>query len=188
MDGLKDHLQNAFKKAEIEARMKGKKYKKNYDQEASTSLLMPGDRVLVQKKGVQGNEQIGDIWENSPYLVKKQPMPNILVYVVQKENSNRKPRFLHRNMLLPFNGLQRPEDENIDHKRPQHKQIPTPVMIEPSYSESSSDSSREDDYGQLRKEQPRKDIPTRRGRAPSSTNHHNRPATCKTWTKKTCTT
>ena len=54
MDRLKDRLQYAYERAEIEARKKGKKYKKYYDQEAGTSLLLPGDRVLVQKKGVQG--------------------------------------------------------------------------------------------------------------------------------------
>ena len=80
---------------------------------------MPGDSVLVhvQKKRVQGNHKIGNIWKNSPYIVKKQPMPDIPVYLVQKENSNKKPRLIHRNMLLPFNGLPRPEDEDLDHQR-----------------------------------------------------------------------
>ena len=123
----------------------------------------------MQKKGVQGRKKICDIRENIPYIVKKQPIPDIPVYVVQEENSNRKPRLLHRNMLLPFNGLPRPEDEEIDHKRSQQEQIPTPEMIEPSYSDSSSDSSSEVDYVSNRRSTPRKDIPTRRGRPLSST-------------------
>ena len=48
VDRLKDRLQYAYEKADKEAR---KKYKK-YDQETKSSLLMPGDKVLVQKKGV----------------------------------------------------------------------------------------------------------------------------------------
>ena len=37
VDRLKDRLQYAYERAEIEARKKGKKYKKYYDQEARTS-------------------------------------------------------------------------------------------------------------------------------------------------------
>ena len=166
MDRLKDRLQYAYERAEIEARKKGKKYKKYYDQEARTSLLMPSDRVLVQKKGVQGKLKIGDIWENSPYIVKKQPMPDIPVYLVRKENSNKKPRLLHRNMLLPSNGLPRSKDEDLDHQSQNQEQVPTPEITESTYSDSSSDSSSEDDYGQPQEAQlkPKKYIiPARRG-------------------------
>ena len=55
VDLLKHRLQYAYEKADIEARKKGKKYKKCYDQEARTSLLMPVDRVLVQKRVFKGN-------------------------------------------------------------------------------------------------------------------------------------
>ena len=47
----------------------------------------------MQKQGVQGKYKIGDMWENSPYAFQKQHMPDILVYVVQKENPNRELRF-----------------------------------------------------------------------------------------------
>ena len=100
-------------------------------------MLMPGDRVLVQKKGAQGKHKIGDIWEDSPYIVQKQPMPDILVYLVQRENSNRKPRLLHWNMLLQLNGLPRAEDEELDHKRQNQEQFPMPEIIEPTFSDSS---------------------------------------------------
>ena len=71
-------------------------------------------------------------------------------------------------MLLPFNGLPRPEDKEIDHKRPQQEHIPT-SEIEPTYSDSSLDSSSEDDNGQQQKEHARKDILARRGTVSSST-------------------
>ena len=96
VDRLKDRLPYAYEKAEIEARRKGKKYKKYYDQEAKTSLLMPGDKGLVQKMVFKG-----DTWENSPLIFKKQPMPDIPVYIVQRENSNKKPRLLHWNTGCP---------------------------------------------------------------------------------------
>ena len=47
MDRLKDRLQYAYE--EIEVRKKGKKYKKYYDQETRTSLLMPGDSFGTEK-------------------------------------------------------------------------------------------------------------------------------------------
>ena len=49
VDQLTNYLRYAYEKTEIEARKKGKKYKKYYDKEAISSLLMPGDRVLVLK-------------------------------------------------------------------------------------------------------------------------------------------
>ena len=51
-------------------------------------------------------------------------------------------------MLLPFNGLPRAEDNELDHKRQTKEQAPMPEIIEPTFSDSSSDSSSEDDYGQ----------------------------------------
>ena len=125
VDRLKDRLQYAYEKAEIKARKKGRKTR-NIMPRRLKHHLMPGDRVLVQKKGVQGKHKIGDIWEHSPYVVKKQPMPDIPVYLVQRGNSNKKPCLVHQNMLLPFNGLPRPEDEDLDHQKQNQEQIPTP--------------------------------------------------------------
>ena len=75
-------------------------------------------------------------------------------------------------MLLLFYGLPKPEEEELDHNRQQKEQIPTPEVIEPTYSDSSSDSSSEDDYGQHQEKQHKSKkyiIPARRGKAPSTT-------------------
>ena len=56
-------------------------------------------------------------------------MPDITVYLVQRENSNRKPCLLHWNMLLPFNRLPRAEDEELDHKMQNQEQVPMPEII-----------------------------------------------------------
>ena len=66
-------------------------------------------------------------------------MVDILGYFVQ-ENTKGEPSLLQRNMLLPFNGLPRSEDEELDHKMQQKEQIPTPEMIGQTYSNKSSDS------------------------------------------------
>ena len=68
-------------------------------------------------------------------------MPAIPVYEVKQENSNFKPRLLHRNMLLPFNGLPVIEesDSESDRERPKRNEP------EPESSGSSSDSDKESD-------------------------------------------
>ena len=99
-------------------------------------------------------------------------MPDIPVFLVQKENYNKKPHLLHRSMLLPFNGLPRSEEKDLDHQRQNQEQVPTPGIIESTYSDSSS----EDDYGQPQEAQlrPKKYIiPPRRGRETSTTTTKN---------------
>ena len=58
------------------------------------------DRVLVKNVGLRDKQKLADMWENCPYMVKRQPVPAIPVYEVVKETSpGSKPRVLHRNML-----------------------------------------------------------------------------------------
>ncbi len=59
--------------------------------------------------GIKGKHKLADIWDASPYIVKRQPMKDIPVYEVYQENGNTaKCRMLHRNMLLPFMALAGP--------------------------------------------------------------------------------
>ena len=61
--------------------------------------------MLVRNVGIRGKHKLADRWEHKPYIVKDKPNPDIPVYVVQEEGSRKKPRILHRNLLLPFMGL-----------------------------------------------------------------------------------
>ena len=166
VDRLKDRLQFAYDQAGQEAKRKGRKYKKYYDEGVKTSVLLPGDRVLVRKVGIKGKQKLADIWDSWPYIVKSQPMPDIPVYVVQKEHSNEKPRTLHRNMLLPFNGLPNPEYV----EKPKQKSPPAPEQTSYRYSSSSGSSSEDSSDNELpavEKKLPRYVIPARR--QPSNT-------------------
>ena len=153
VDKLKDRLADAYQDASEEARLKGKKYKQYYDQGVRHSSLEPGDRVLVKKVGIKGKHKLADIWESSPYIIKSQPMPDITGYLVQKENSNNRPRTLHRNMLLPFNALPCPEVESEPTRRrvsqPPTAAEPPETHIESSNDSSSSDSSDSEDCSQF---------------------------------------
>ena len=106
-DRLKDRLQFAYKKASEEAKKTSEKYKRYYDQKVRHAVLEPGDRVLVRNVGLK----LADKWQKHPYVVTNQPIPDIPIYEVKKENSIAKPKLLHRNMLLPFVVLPGPDEE-----------------------------------------------------------------------------
>ena len=102
---LKTRLNTAYEAAAREAAINTDKHKQLYDRKVRNSVLEPGDRVLVEKVGLKGRQKLADLWENHTYIVKRQIAPDIPVYEVQQEGSNKKARTLHRNMLLPFEGL-----------------------------------------------------------------------------------
>ena len=84
---------------------------------------------------------MADIWEHSPYIVKRQPIEGIPVYEVYKETSSHpKMRLLHRNMLLPFMGL--PCYEESEEEQANAPAGKTPILSSPD-SFSSGNSSTE---------------------------------------------
>ena len=158
-DKLKNRLSDAYKCASEEAANKGEKYKHYYDKGIRHSVLEVGDRVLVKKVGIKGKHKLADIWESTPYVVISQPMPDIPLYMVKKENSTNKPKPLHRNMLLPFNAL-----PSILEEEPSKPKKPVHVVQEESYIESSTDSSGDEDEEQAEEQPaiPRYNIPQKR--------------------------
>ena len=65
------------------------------------------------------------------------------MYEVRKENSNSAPKFLHRNMLLPFIGLPSPEEE--DFPKLVRRQNPAAKEAEPNEEDDSCSTSDSDD-------------------------------------------
>ena len=112
---LRQRLDFAYRNAQEQAKKTGAVYKHYYDETARSSVLMPGDLVLVQKVGVKGKHKIGDKWEHDPYIVISQPNDDIPVYEVRRDNSRaKKTRLLHRTLLLPFVGLPRLDEEDFE--------------------------------------------------------------------------
>jgi hypothetical protein len=100
---LNDRLRSAYAKARETAVKTSETNKAYYDQKARSSVLQPGDRVLVRNVSIRGKQKLADKWEHSPYIVVSQPLEDIPVYEVKKEGSRfKKTRTLHRNLLLPF--------------------------------------------------------------------------------------
>ena len=76
-------------------------------------------------------------------MVISQPMPDIPLYMVKKENSTSEPKPLHHNMLLPFNALPSSLEEG-----PSKPKKPAYVVQEETFTDSSTDSSADEDEEQ----------------------------------------
>jgi hypothetical protein len=81
---LRDQLAYVYEKVSNSAKEAGRRNKARYDLHVRDNLLLPGDRVLVRKVGIQGKHKIADRWEQHVYriLSKRTDLP---VYTVQQE-------------------------------------------------------------------------------------------------------
>ena len=102
---LQSRLAFAYRKAAEVAKHKGEHYKRYYDAAVRENKLEVGDRVLVRAVGFQGKHKIADRWDEEPYKVVRQPIPDIPVFEVQKEDGTGRIKPLHRNQLLPITSL-----------------------------------------------------------------------------------
>ena len=94
---LKRKLENAFQKANAFCKREALKSKQRFDRTARSSKLIPGDLVLVKKKGFASKHRIADKWETEPYEVVSQRSDGLPVYTVVR---NDRERTLHCNMLF----------------------------------------------------------------------------------------
>ena len=79
--------------------------KKQYNKKVRSTVLRPGDRVLVRNLTPRGGPgKSRSFWEDEVHVVLSRKGPNSPVYDVQSE-SKKKPRTLHRNILLPCDYL-----------------------------------------------------------------------------------
>ena len=164
VDKLKQRLSFAYEAAAREAELSAKEQKRFFDLHVLNSMLEEVVRVLVGKVGVQGKQKLKDIWENHPYIVRWKIAPDIPVYEVQMEGTNKKTRTLHRNMLLPFYGVPDPEDAEFPSpkRRPAKMDPISESSDEPLSSSDSSDKERRDHREQQPQTVPKYVIPHHR--------------------------
>ena len=136
VDRLKEHLNAAYKTVNDEAKLAARKQKNYFDRKVRLVRLQPGDRLLVRNVGLKGKQKLADIWDKYPYIVMSQPIEDIPVYEVQRENDPLKEKLLHRNMLLPFRGL-----PYIDDNEEETTITPEPSWAEEETTATSSESS-----------------------------------------------
>ena len=110
IQNLKKRLENAFQKANAFCEKEAVRSKQHFDRTAKCSKLLPGDLVLVRRKGFTSKHKIADKWESEPYEIVSQCSDGLPVYTVMR---NDRERTLHCNMLFLL-GLQRDTGSVLD--------------------------------------------------------------------------
>ena len=77
-----------------------------YDKKAKTTVLLPGDRVLVRNVNERGGPgKLRSYWEDNVYQIVRRKSNEIPVYEVIPKSGEGKTRVLHINMLFPCSYL-----------------------------------------------------------------------------------
>ncbi|KAK7877074.1 hypothetical protein WMY93_032212 [Mugilogobius chulae] len=97
---LKSRLQESYQIASRNAAKNAERNKQRFDQRVTTSVLEPGDRVLVRNVRIRGKHKLSDKWEDTVYVVVKKAK-ELPVYTVTPEHQDGPLRTLHRDLLLP---------------------------------------------------------------------------------------
>ena len=105
VNNMKLKLDEAYKLAGQNIGKAQAHQKREYDIKARGGTVQVGDRVLVKVVAFDGKHKIADRWEQEPYVVVEQPIKEIPVYIVKREDGNGLSRTLHRNLLLPIGQL-----------------------------------------------------------------------------------
>ena len=98
------------------AQMKQDKY---YNQKAKAVKISVGDKVLVKRLAFDGKHKIADKFESEPYLVIQQPRPDIPVFKLRFQETDRE-RTLHQNhpLLIDDQDDKTDEDDEGEGNRP----------------------------------------------------------------------
>ena len=97
VQNLKKRLENAFQKANAFCEKEAIRSKQRLNRTVRCSKLLPGDLVLVRRKGFTSKHKIADKWESEPYEIVSQHSDGLPVYTVMR---NDRERTLHHNMLF----------------------------------------------------------------------------------------
>ena len=137
-------MQEAYQLARKKINERGIKAKKTYDRWVRSSILQPGDLVLVRnlsQRGGPGKQR--SFWENDIHVVVRWKGPGSPVYEVDPENGGRKNRILHRNLLLPCDYLpvENPQPDTVRPVLPatRRSRQPKPSSLASRNEEISSD-------------------------------------------------
>ena len=80
--------------------------KRNYDKKLRSTVLDPGDRVLVRNLTPRGGTgKLRNHWKEAIDTVVRRVKEDLPIYEVQPEQGKGKIRILHRNLLLPCDHL-----------------------------------------------------------------------------------
>ncbi|KAI4876831.1 hypothetical protein NFI96_008459 [Prochilodus magdalenae] len=106
LEKWKKGMEEAHAIAKENAHKAASRNKRNYDKKVKSSVLCPGDRVLVCNLTPRGGPgKLRNHWEDIIHVVVRQVNEHIPVYELRPEKGKGKLRVLHRNLLLPCDHL-----------------------------------------------------------------------------------
>jgi transposase InsO family protein len=132
---LRQRLAKAYEAASTAIKIAQKNQKRQYDKNIRGAVLHPGDSVLVKIVSFEGRHKISDRWEDQPYVILRQPNPEIPVYEIKRKDGLGKIKVLHRNLLLPISSIPVPVPRNrLKSKSTSPEQDVGPVTCDDKFS------------------------------------------------------
>lgn len=102
----KQGMQEAYAIARENAHKSAQWNKRMYDTKVRSSVLYPGDRVLIRNMTPRGGTgKLRNHWEDTIHTVVRQVGGDVPIYELRPEQGKGKTRILHRNLLLPCDHL-----------------------------------------------------------------------------------
>ena len=138
-------MHEAYQLAGRKAKERGDKAKTHYDRWVRSSVLQPGDRVLVRNLSERGGPgKLRSYWEKDIHVVVRRNSTESPVYEVKPEGTGTKRRTLHRNLLLPCDFL--PMDSQQIEGTPLQRQSnrKNPELVHPTADNSELSGDDED--------------------------------------------
>ncbi|XP_022111630.1 uncharacterized protein LOC110990852, partial [Acanthaster planci] len=152
-------MEDAYETARRNAERSSSRGKHYYDKKVCSSVLQPGDRVLVRNLNENGGPgKLRAYWEREVHTVVKRVAEDSPVYELRPESGEGRKRTLHRNLLLPCDFLtsEKPSVERTVSSATTpgstNRRQPAPSVREDA---SDSDSSEDDTIVSIQNTTPR---------------------------------
>ncbi|KAI4871899.1 hypothetical protein NFI96_003182 [Prochilodus magdalenae] len=146
-------MQEAYSIAGHNMKKSARRGQKNYNQRIWSTVLEPGDHVLVRNLTPRGGTgKLRNHWEDMIYVIRGRKGPDSPVYVVEPLQGVGRKRILHRNLLLPCPYLlQEPESSELNlegknNKKQLNETVRRNRKTKHDTYQTDSDSSSDEEY------------------------------------------
>lgn len=133
-------MQEGFEIAKENSKKTAERNKRNHEGKVRSSVMHPGDRVLVRNLTPRGGtRKLRNHWEDTIHTVIRRVGEEGPVYEVKLEGGKGRSRVLHRNLLLPCDYLPMEMELRTQPRTKRKVDKPTSVRRDDSSSEEDDD-------------------------------------------------
>ncbi len=147
----KRSMQEAYEIAMKNMKKAAVKGQRNYNWREWSSVLEPGDHVLVRNLSERGGPgKLRAYWEKQTYVVKERRGGDGPVYIVESLDGTGKERVLHRNLLLPCPYLidePRTVNGHLERKGGRRDRSKQEAQLQWNTHQEDTNSSSDEEYG-----------------------------------------